>query len=232
MPDKAERKLASSSIKALLRWTNLDTSKFPWNTCRNAPRVTKRWDTLPVTVENPTQDSRVTDAIRIINEALCPHVVNVPVLVEGVGVRANNHGIVISIGSAVGGPGQPRDTIFGNVSAGPSQTGFPRNFVQANGAINTVLCLNLDSMYIDDRGAPVKVGAEVQHVVHEFGHALGLGDHFDGFAGEENDHPIDVAFWSVLATLYNTPVGSVIQAVKIPSCISDDAWVRSLYPPS
>lgn len=40
-------------------------------------------------------------------------------------------------------------------------------------------------------------------VTHEFGHALGLGTHFEGFG---NGPAISRAFWDVLATLYANPV--------------------------
>ena len=42
-------------------------------------------------------------------------------------------------------------------------------------------------------------------VTHEFGHALGLGWHFDGFG---NGDAIDSKFWDVLTTLYANPVGT------------------------
>ena len=40
-------------------------------------------------------------------------------------------------------------------------------------------------------------------VTHEFGHGLGLGNHFHGFGDPE---PISTEFWDVLATLYANPV--------------------------
>ncbi len=47
-------------------------------------------------------------------------------------------------------------------------------------------------------------GAVTQDIVtHEFGHALGLGNHFDGFGSGAS---ISRAFWDVLATLYANPV--------------------------
>lgn len=49
---------------------------------------------------------------------------------------------------------------------------------------------------------------DLDTVIHEFGHALGLWTHFDGF-GEDADGktgpPISPAFWDVLATLYAHP---------------------------
>ena len=44
-------------------------------------------------------------------------------------------------------------------------------------------------------------------MTHEFGHALGLAYHFDGFGG---DGPaIASTFWDVLATLYGNPQSTV-----------------------
>ena len=42
-------------------------------------------------------------------------------------------------------------------------------------------------------------------VTHEFGHALGLPGHFQGFG---NGPTISAAYWDVLATLYGNPVSS------------------------
>ena len=39
-------------------------------------------------------------------------------------------------------------------------------------------------------------------VIHEFGHALGLANHFNGFGIGDS---ISTAFWDVLATLYGNP---------------------------
>lgn len=48
-------------------------------------------------------------------------------------------------------------------------------------------------------------------VVHEFGHALGLQNHFTGFSGEI---AISYAFWDVLATLYKYPAGTDFEKIK------------------
>lgn len=41
-------------------------------------------------------------------------------------------------------------------------------------------------------------------VTHEFGHALGLANHFEGF-GANGTPPISTVFWNVLSTLYGNP---------------------------
>ncbi|MBY0240434.1 MAG: hypothetical protein K2X55_14070, partial [Burkholderiaceae bacterium] len=43
-------------------------------------------------------------------------------------------------------------------------------------------------------------------VTHEFGHALGLANHFDGFGTNDTTSS---AFWDVLATLYGNPQSTV-----------------------
>lgn len=49
-------------------------------------------------------------------------------------------------------------------------------------------------------------------VTHEFGHALGLGTHFEGFG---NGPSISRAFWDVLATLYANPVRTLAPALVV-----------------
>ncbi|MCW5234992.1 zinc metalloprotease [Verminephrobacter eiseniae] len=50
-------------------------------------------------------------------------------------------------------------------------------------------------------------------VIHEVGHALGLGAHFKGFG--DSDGPIGTAFWPVLATLYANPIGTPKASVVV-----------------
>ncbi|WP_374583045.1 hypothetical protein [Pseudoduganella sp.] len=49
-------------------------------------------------------------------------------------------------------------------------------------------------------------------IIHEFGHALGLGQHFKGFDGRV---AISGAFWDVLATLYANPPGTPFAQLKV-----------------
>jgi hypothetical protein len=51
----------------------------------------------------------------------------------------------------------------------------------------------------------------VETVIHEFGHALGLGKHFKGFG---IDMAISEAFWDVLATLYAYVPGQPFAEMK------------------
>ncbi len=49
-------------------------------------------------------------------------------------------------------------------------------------------------------------------VTHEFGHALGLAYHFEGFG---DGPPVSTAFWDVLATLYGNPVSAAATALVV-----------------
>lgn len=49
-------------------------------------------------------------------------------------------------------------------------------------------------------------------VVHEFGHALGLANHFNGFGIGDS---ISTAFWDVLATLYGNPQSTTAQSLIV-----------------
>jgi hypothetical protein len=60
-----------------------------------------------------------------------------------------------------------------------------------------------------------RCGVDVDHIIHEFGHALGLAEHFSGFG---DDDVISAHFWNVLATLYAHPTGTpetLVKPVKI-----------------
>lgn len=90
-----------------------------------------------------------------------------------------------------------------NVATG---AGLP-NFVSAtaiSGERNqTVAWVNLGNGHCD-------VTQDI--VSHEFGHALGLGSHFEGFG---NGPAISRAFWDVLATLYANPVRTLAPALVV-----------------
>ena len=63
---------------------------------------------------------------------------------------------------------------------------------------------------------PCKVDLDI--VLHEFGHALGLTEHFEGFGLQSG--AISEDFWDVLATLYNdrplTPLAAIRPAKAAP----------------
>jgi len=90
-----------------------------------------------------------------------------------------------------------------NVSAGPDLPNWPSASLTAGCEISAAVYVNLDN--------PIRtVNADI--VVHEFGHALGLGSHFAGFG----DGPaINADFWDALGTLYGAPAGTNAAAVAV-----------------
>ena len=91
-----------------------------------------------------------------------------------------------------------------NVAGAPNEGGYPLNFMLTPGEISARLYVNLDNP---------QCTASADVVIHELGHALGLGVHFKGF-GDDNG-PIGPAFWPVLATLYANPIGTLKAAVIV-----------------
>lgn len=106
------------------------------------------------------------------------------------------HGIIVSIGTALDENQKPNAA--GCVSESPNQTGWPRGMLRANGEINCRLYVNLGSANVTYPG-DFKWSSDI--AIHEFGHALGLGDHFHGF-GLKNGGIISSLFWDVLKSLY------------------------------
>lgn len=80
-----------------------------------------------------------------------------------------------------------------NVSTAPS-VGNQIQPDSQNGIASNPVYLNLGNGHCD-------VTQDI--VTHEFGHALGLASHFNGFGGDGPS--ISTAFWDVLATLYSNP---------------------------
>jgi hypothetical protein len=86
-----------------------------------------------------------------------------------------------------------------NVSSAP-RSGSPIEPDQANN-------ITLNPVYINLGNGHCYVSQDI--VTHEFGHALGLGEHFDGF-GANGTSPISTLFWDVLATLYANPGSTLL----------------------
>lgn len=107
--------------------------------------------------------------------------------------RSGNY-IRVSYDTAYVPPGSTNYSSFcANVSTGP-RLGTPISPDRNNGIAAPV--------YLNLGNGRCNVSQDI--VTHEFGHALGLANHFDGF-GANNTPPISSEFWDVLATLYGNP---------------------------
>ena len=65
-------------------------------------------------------------------------------------------------------------------------------------------------MYVNLDNPQCVANADI--VIHELGHAMGLGTHF---RSGDNDGAIGPRFWSVLATLYTNPIGTPKASVVV-----------------
>lgn len=180
-----------ASVRTWLAASNLDSSGFPWG--GTAAGLNKRW-ALPIPV-NTRGEPRAKAAMDAIEARLGPGVFDRS-SIEGQPVAGITRGLVFSQGQAYLPAGGNPQSYCANVSAGPLQGGYPGGFVKASGEISAVLYVNLDN-------PQCTAGADV--VIHELGHALGLGAHFDGFG---NGPAISDNFWAVLGTLYANAIGT------------------------
>lgn len=85
-----------------------------------------------------------------------------------------------------------------NVATGPSVGNVIQTDNQ-NGIGSSPVFVNLGNGHCD-------VTQDI--VTHEFGHALGLANHFNGFGIGDS---ISTAYWDVLATLYGNPQSTIAQ---------------------
>jgi hypothetical protein len=109
-------------------------------------------------------------------------------------------GITIIDGDAVGSnQGEPG---CGNVTSGPSPTSGHRFFIDPHGAFNTLVYVHLGSSACDDEAAGYRPESVAEH---ELGHALGVGEHFPGFTGDEG---LSANLTAVVTMLYSLPPGT------------------------
>jgi len=193
----------SADVIQNLQKTNLDSSQFPWIRGLAVGR-TKRWDIehdglIPVKLNGITL---AKDAIEEIEDVLHMSIFDTTSIANSPD-NMITRGIIVSEGTAIGPNGVITKNTCGHVSADPGNTDYPKDFYDANGKINTRLYVNLSSQ---------KCTASLDIAIHEFGHALGLGNHFPGFGSGDI---ISLSFWQVLHTLYNNEVGTSSEDLQI-----------------
>jgi hypothetical protein len=204
------RNPSADDVMRNLQKTNLYSSQFPW-IYGVADGKTKRWDIehdglIPVKLNG---SALAQDAIEKIESFLQMPIFDTTSIANLSDERITR-GIIVSEGTTVGPNGAITKYTCGNVSALPDTTDYPQNFYDANGNINTRLYVNLSSK---------KCAASLEITIHEFGHALGLGDHFPGFGSGDIISP---SFWQVLYTLYHNKVGTSAEDLQIQ--LLDKQW--------
>jgi len=183
-----------------LNVTNLSSSGFPWNGA--APGLLKRWE-LPIPVKTGG-DSRAIAAIDEIERQLGrvifdrTSIVNLP-------DASITRGIIVSVGTAYLPPGTSNPAAYcANASSGPNQGGWPFPAATTRGVMAFRMYVNLDNPFCK---------ADQSIAVHEFGHALGMGVHFEGFGFGP---AISSLFWRVLRTIYANAPGTPAASIVVP----------------
>lgn len=185
-------------VVALADATNIASSGFPWN--GRFAGVIKRW-TLPIPVKT-NGEPRAVSAMDAIEKKL-GLVLFDRTSIANVDEAAITRGIVFRQGTSYLPAGANPQAYCANVARAPFDGGYPSTFMFVPGEISARLYVNLDNP---------QCTASADIVIHEFGHALGMGAHFAGFG---DDDAIGPAFWPVLATLYANPIGTPKAAVVI-----------------
>ena len=193
----------SGNPYSLLIQSNVGAGCFPgWHQSKS---IISRWN-LPVPVLVPAGvDEAVQD---VINEGLAEIKQRLKKEMFVFCDRLAGTGIEIQWGNALGRPDQdigPNDC--GHVGGyPPDDLVYPQNFRKNDGEIVGPLVVHLWQPKCRRSVSGMK-----EIVIHEFGHALGLGSHFKGFG----DGPaISPTFWSVLNCLYDLPLGTDLGTLK------------------
>ena len=182
---------STAAILSYLDTTNVASTGFPFN--GQFAGVTKRWN-LPIPVKT-NGEARAVPAMDAI-EAKLGYTVFDRTSIATVADADITRGLVFSKGTSYLPAGANPQSYCANVARAPYEGGWPSNFLQAPGTISAKLYVNLDNPQCTASG---------DITIHELGHALGFGAHFNAFGGEA---PITADFWPVLATLYGNPVGT------------------------
>ncbi|NKI26632.1 hypothetical protein HCG49_08665 [Arenibacter sp. 6A1] len=191
----SERTVNEEGIINNMNITNLYGDTFPWSGI--ASGHLKRWDIdteglIPVKTNNNALAIKAMDKIE--------EVMGVPMFdrtsIANVPNDEITRGLIISEGTAIGPGGVVDKNSCGMVSKNIGTTAYPNSFYTENGTINTVLYVHLSSS---------KCTASLEVAIHEFGHAMGAGAHFNGFG---HGDAINNDFWNVLYNLYKNVIGA------------------------
>ena len=189
--------LKSSNIDFFSNFISLQKPAGTWRWLSTPSRHVLVYIPAPTDGNTTEQDyaKKVNNAILQINTKLRNLLVLEPVSVK----PANENFIQISYGTSYVPPGTTNYQGYcANVSEGPGIG----NMIQPNseyGIASNPVFVNLGNGHCD-------VTQDI--VTHEFGHALGLANHFKGFGTGDAISP---AFWDVLATLYGNPQSTTAQ---------------------
>ena len=200
--DETDDIVGPDGILQNLKTANIDGSGFPWQ--GSAIGALKRWDyvgsgLIPVQANGSDLASQAMDQI----EEELGFVIFDRTSLDMIDAEQVSRGIIVSEGTAIGPGGSINSSTCGHVSLGIGSTGFPSEFYTSDGEINTVLYVHLSSSQCE---------ASAAIAIHEFGHALGLGGHFDGFGFGD---AINGNFWNALVNLYRNEVGTLEADLEI-----------------
>lgn len=187
-----------AEVLALADATNIASSGFPWS--GRFAGVVKRW-ALPIPVKT-NGEPRAVPAMDAI-EAKLGYIVFDRTSIASADEATITRGLIFRQGTSYLPAGANPQSYCANVARAPFDGSYPSTFMFAPGEISARLYVNLDNP---------QCTASADIVIHELGHALGMGAHFAGFG---DDDAIGPAFWPVLATLYGNPIGTPKGSVVI-----------------
>jgi hypothetical protein len=196
---------SDAQVISLVQATNIDFVPG----ANGRPAGTWRWSDTPsrhVTVYIPTPAvgdttyaAKVSTSVALINTKLA----GLLVLDTTNTLPTSGKFIQVSYGTSYVLPGSTDYAVYcANVATGPN-TGSMIMPDSQNGIFSNPIFVNLGN-------GRYNVTQEI--VTHEFGHALGLANHFDGFGTNDTS---STAFWDVLATLYSNPQSTVTANLKV-----------------
>ncbi|MEM1260413.1 MAG: hypothetical protein AAGH81_17950 [Bacteroidota bacterium] len=216
-----------------LKTTNLDDNNFPWYDIDGLQaentdmfKKLKSWNVednglIPV----KTNGYQLADqALNVIEQQVGKSLFDRTSIANAPDAEITK-GLIVSQGTALGAFGSTNDpNACGHVSAGIGTTSYPSyglftdtdedgeilviiedGWYDATGTIDTVLYVHIGAPTCDNE-------IDLDLVIHEFGHALGMGAHFEGFG---LGPAVDENFWNVLHTIYNNRAGTLEENIVI-----------------